>query len=303
VYRTIIVGFDGSDHARDALALATLLSGVTGARLIGASVYDSGPDMRAAYRTEWREEMRRIAEEALAEVGEEAERVTLDRSSAARGLHDLAELEHADLIVVGSSHRGRVGRVLAGSVAERLLHGAPCGVAIAPAGFAARDTGGLDAVAVGYDGSPQSKLALAGAAELARAARASIRILAVVEPPELPIAPTGRVHAPDEEVLATIRRELEAVVDEALTEVPPGGDASAEVITGVTDLLGEQEGVDLLVVGSRGYGPLRRTLLGSTSLTLVRHARYPLIVFPRGAHPPHDDDRAAAGGTRAGNAT
>jgi nucleotide-binding universal stress UspA family protein len=247
--------------------------------------------------------MRSIAEEALAEVGEEVERVTLDRSSAARGLHDLAELEDADLIVVGSSHRGRVGQVLAGSVAERLLHGAPCGVAIAPAGFAARDTGALHVVAVGYDRSPESKLALAGAGELARAARASLRILALVGPPELPLAPTGGVHAPDEEILATIRRELEAVVDEALTEVPPGVDASAEVITGVTDLLGEQEGVDLLVVGSRGYGPLRRTLLGSTSLTLVRHARYPLIVFPRGAHPPHDADRAAAGGARAGNAT
>jgi nucleotide-binding universal stress UspA family protein len=302
VYRTIIVGFDGSDHARYALALARLLSGVTGARLIAGSVYDSGPWMRAAYRSEWREEMRRIAEEALAEVGEEAERVTVDRSSAARGLHDLAEHEDADLIVVGSSHRGRVGRVLAGSVAERLLHGAPCGVAIAPAGYVARETGGLDVVAVGYDGSPESKVALAGAGELAGAARASVRILAVVEPPKPPRAPTGAVHAGAEEILATIRRALEAVVDEALTEVPPGVDASAEVITGVTDLLGEQEGVDRLVVGSRGYGPLRRTLLGSTSLTLVRHARYRLIVFPRGAHPPHDDDRSAAGAARAGNA-
>ena len=40
----------------------------------------------------------------------------------------------------------------------------------------------------------------------------------------------------------------------------------------------------LLVVGSRGYGPLRRVLLGSVSTELVRSAPCPLIVTPRGMH-------------------
>ena len=53
--------------------------------------------------------------------------------------------------------------------------------------------------------------------------------------------------------------------------------------------------VDLLVVGSRNYGPLRRLVLGSTSDYLERHARCSLLVLPRQA--PRAQDAAAAGAT------
>jgi nucleotide-binding universal stress UspA family protein len=295
MYRTIIVGFDDSDQARDALALGRLLSTVTGARVIAASVYDGGSGMREAYKREWRDEMHRGAEASLAEVGEWAESMAVDSSSAARGLHDLAEYEQADLIVVGSCHRGRIGRVLAGSVGERLLQGAPCGVAIAPKGFADREVATVGVVGVGYDGSPESKAALAGAVELARAAEASVRIVSLVNPPERPLAEERPVPAGEWSYLATIRRDLQTAVDEALAEFPPDVEVSAEVITGPTEALGEQEGVDLLVIGSRGYGPMPRALLGSTSIPLVRHANYPLIVFPRGAGAPSGHGQPAAG--------
>jgi nucleotide-binding universal stress UspA family protein len=295
MYRTIIVGFDGSDQARDALALGRQLSNATGARVIAASVYDGGTGMRAAHKREWADEMRRIAEAALTQVGEGVESVAVDSSSAGRGLHDLAEAEQADLIVVGSCHRGRIGRVLAGSVGERLLQGAPCGVAIAPRGFADHEASAVGVVGVGYDGSPESKAALAGAVELARAAGARVRIVSLVKPPERPLAEERPVPAGEWSYLATIRRDLQTAVDEALAEFPPDVEVSAEVITGPTEALGEQEGVDLLVIGSRGYGPMRRALLGSTSIPLVRHATYPLIVFPRGSGAPSGDGQATAG--------
>jgi nucleotide-binding universal stress UspA family protein len=66
--------------------------------------------MRAAYRREWHDEMRAAAEAALAEVGEFAESVTVDSSSAARGLHDLAEREQADLIVLISGKTEALGQ-------------------------------------------------------------------------------------------------------------------------------------------------------------------------------------------------
>ena len=45
----------------------------------------------------------------------------------------------------------------------------------------------------------------------------------------------------------------------------------------------EEHDVDLLVLGSRGYGPVRRVLLGGVSTALVRSARCPVMVVPRSA--------------------
>ncbi len=58
--------------------------------------------------------------------------------SASRALRDLAETEAADLVVLGSTGRGRFGQTFPGMTAERLLHGSPCAVAVAPLGY--RDT-------------------------------------------------------------------------------------------------------------------------------------------------------------------
>ena len=104
-------------------------------------------------------------------------------SSPARALHDTATSARADLIVVGSSHRGPVGRVLLGSVAERLLSGAPCAVAIAPRGYAGRQSRRLQRIVVAFDGSPEAHLALSTACALAGRTRGSVRALTVIEPP------------------------------------------------------------------------------------------------------------------------
>ena len=100
----------------------------------------------------------------------------------AEALRELVEEEGADAIVLGSTHRGPVGRIYPGSVAERLLHGAPCAVAVAPRGFAARAGGEPRVLAVGFDGSPESQAALELAGELAEAAEATLRVVAVHEP-------------------------------------------------------------------------------------------------------------------------
>ena len=61
-------------------------------------------------------------------------------------------------------------------------------------------------------------------------------------------------------------------------------ETSGAVVAGapVQALTTLSERVDLLVVGSRGWGPVRRILLGSTAVRLMREARCPLLVLPRG---------------------
>ena len=73
-------------------------------------------------------------------------------------LTEFAERERADVIVLGSTHREGLGRVLPGSVGERLLHGgAPCAVIVAPSGFADREQLEIETIGVGYDGRSESR--------------------------------------------------------------------------------------------------------------------------------------------------
>src|SRR6185436_12526898 len=109
-----------------------------------------------------RQDAEAALERAKADIGETTRMRTLAIAevSPAKGIQTVAAKEGASLIVIGSSGRGGTGRVLAGTTAERLLHGAPCPVAVAPAGYAATDHA-IATIAVGYDGSPESEAALA----------------------------------------------------------------------------------------------------------------------------------------------
>ncbi|MGZ6673649.1 MAG: universal stress protein, partial [Solirubrobacteraceae bacterium] len=160
-------------------------------------------------------------------------------------------------------------------------HGAPCPVLVAPRGH---DEHGreLRTIGVGFDGSPESRSALALAHEIAKAVGAGLRVIDVIAPSE-PGGPSPSDHA-DWAKRAHIRREeaedrLAAVLSELgeiATGALPSGDPASELAYAANDL-------DLLVTGSRGYGPVRRLVLGSTSTRLVHEAPCPVLVLTRGA--------------------
>lgn len=287
-YRRLIVGYDGSDHAADGLALAELLSDATGAELLVVAVacheFPYAPDAPE------REEMLRAqAEDMLVNAVPEGERVqtrVVSARSAAQGLQALAESENADALVIGSTHRGPIGRVLGGSVVERLLHGSPCPVAVAPVGYRDRTDRDLRLVACAFDGSDESLLAVQHAAYLARRAAAGLRLIAVHEPELIfgmeHISAAYSIEELAKYERARLARELETVA----TAVPPGVDVHQELLEGsAVEALAAaaDKGVDLLTVGSRSYGPVRRVLLGSVSSGLVRSSSAPVLVVPRGS--------------------
>jgi hypothetical protein len=138
-------------------------------------------------------------------------------TSAAAGLHRLAETLDADLVVVGSSHRGPLGRMLIGSTATRLLNGARCPVAAAPRGFATSEHPVLRVIGLGYDGSPESRVALEGAARLATdPAKAAPEITPA--PQATTISPVQRPARPRPQPDAPLRRSN----PRPPTSVPPG---------------------------------------------------------------------------------
>ncbi len=283
MFHRIIVGVDGTKRGRDALALARMLARETGASLVLASVYPAFH--RASHEERGRAEAETFiseAREALAGVSEVDHRAAA-ASSPARGLHDLAEAEGADLIVVGSSHRGAVGRVLPGSVGERLLHGAPCAVAVAPIGYWGNPDPRPRVIGVGYQPGRQADAALRAATELALHEGAALRLIAVVDGAGFG---TFGVHGGFghgyAEILGDLREETSACLTEALRALPPEVRAQGVLREGdvAAELVEQSQTLDLLVAGSRGYGPLGRAILGGVSSRVVREAACPVLVIP-----------------------
>jgi nucleotide-binding universal stress UspA family protein len=168
---------------------------------------------------------------------------------------------------------------VAGGEAERLLHGSPCPGAVVPAGGALDD---VRTVAVAYDGGEESRAALRTAGALARRLVARLVLVAAVDP--RPYGPTLAQSRPEAE--ATAREQAQRVLSQVVEGV--GGDLPVEsrVAVGPTSqalVQASTEDVDVLVMGSRGYGPVRSVLLGSVSRHVIAHASCPVIVVPRGA--------------------
>jgi nucleotide-binding universal stress UspA family protein len=218
--------------------------------------------------------------------------VRLRSTSAARALQELAEQEDAGLLVLGSARTSGVGRVLAGATAMQLLHGSPCPVAVTPLDWDAERPPAT--IGVAYVDSEEGLEALRGAHALARRLGAQLRVVTVVAHKERMHFETDPPIAPvvDKRDLVDVegehRLEAESQLRNVVADLDSGVPVEAEALVGdPAEVLRDfSEGLDLLVVGSRGYGPLRAVLLGSVSRRLMAEAHCPVIVVPRGVEAP-----------------
>jgi nucleotide-binding universal stress UspA family protein len=278
--RKILVGFDDSDESRDALAFAERLARLEDAALQVAVAGLFEPQVTTHAEEASAQRGRRAVFAAVTEqLGEDRrfEPTVIEGLPAARGLIVKAQEDEADLIVVGSTHRGRIGQVFPGSVGAQLLHGATCPVAIVPRGFRGNDREVRGVGGVAYDGSPEAGLALGEAVKLARRLQVKLSVIVV---------DTG-----DDSAATTLERGLAAVSDEV--------EAHGTVLTGdPTEVLIEAgDDLDFLALGSRGRGPLARTLLGSVAAHVCCGASCPVVVSPRPSVPGIEEARAAIVGS------
>jgi nucleotide-binding universal stress UspA family protein len=189
------------------------------------------------------------------------------------------------VIVIGSTRHGRHGRVQVGTLGGSLLSGVHCSVAVAPRGYAERKPD-VRRIGVGVDGSSESWRAVAAAGNLAKRAGAELRILSVMGKPHYVLG--GLLSPLDHEEYVKFKEwEWERVCAEATQRVPDGVASDPLLLHGEpADALAEAAAdLDLLVLGSRGYGPVKGTLLGSVSSRVMAAAASPVMVVPRGAGP------------------
>jgi nucleotide-binding universal stress UspA family protein len=297
MYRKLVVGYDGGEQGRDALALAAALRASAGT-VIAACVYPTG---------HWRGEQVELgladsARRTLAEAREQVDSDWLELRavrghSPAHGLHVLCEEAGADLAVVGSARHAYVGCVSPGSVGERLLNGSPCPVALAPNGYRS-EAAAPRVVGVAYDGSDEAAAALRAGAALASELAATLTIVTVVPPLEVfSSGALSRPHEGDDEIETFRREEFRHMLENAAKPLPDTLRTSTVLLEGrpADGIVGQaHEGLQLLVMGSRSYGPIRRVMQGSTAIEVMRVAPCPVIVIPREATRPSAGATATA---------
>ncbi len=283
----VVVGLDPERDDTAPLIVATSMARITGAPLIAIAVYPHDPITNAVSGGAVDADLRDAALARLETLtaGSDAELLVAGGPSAARVLHEEATRLGASLVVVGSTARGPLGRLAPGTTAERLTHGAPCPVAIVPAevpaDWAPRRVG------AGFIDLDDARIALRAAGAIAEAAGATMAVRTAVEPLAwMRSAVVDPYAVPGE--LESSKAAAQRALDRALEALPTGAHATGEAVEGkpVDALVALSEEVDLLVCGSRGYGPVRSVLLGGVTHALIRRAHCPVLVVPRSAERP-----------------
>lgn len=284
------MGYDGRSASDDALALAVQLAGLLDAKVLLVYAYDPATDSAPQGVRTGADSAQRAAKEILQRgmrslpYGVPADCVAVPRVPAAHVLQELAETESAALIVLGPTEFGPLSRLLVGSAAERLVQNAPCPVAVAPRDYRLGHAERIERIGVCWDGSPESEHALDFAGELAGEGPVGLYLYRVMQPLVLAYPST-----PDSEI--AYEESSTQAAEEALGRAR--NRVSARVVTSAKVLRGDpakqlsdqalSDKLHLLVLGSRGFGPLKRTLLGGVSDRVMRLAACPTLIVSRAA--------------------
>jgi nucleotide-binding universal stress UspA family protein len=286
--KPVVVGYDGGPGGADALALGVGWAEMLGSRAVVVVVYPGpvpiGPGL---FDVEWAADRRAEAQHVLDEARQLAATTDVEfravgSGSASHGLHDVAEELKASLIVLGSPPRPQT-RLLAATPGDRVIAGAPCPVSIPSPGWRDRTGRELRRVGVAFVPTPDGRGALRVAASFARRVGARLHVVTVVA--RAAEVMSYRIGEDVEQIYVAEAQEFQRAIEDAIAELASDVKASGEVLVGrdtvetLTDM--RDTAFDALFMGSRGYGPIRRVLLGGVSARLMRQLDVPAVVVPR----------------------
>jgi nucleotide-binding universal stress UspA family protein len=277
----ILLATDDSGDAELAATTAVSLAKSTGSELHVVHVWRPVPSVHfdALIRQEMEREAQEILDEQVKKIeglGATVAQAHLREGSTYEEIVAFAEKIEAGLIAVGSRGRGRIRRLLMGSISDALVRHATCPVVVVrwkPVVFPAK-------ILLATDASEEATLAFQTAADLSERTGSELHVIHVGEVPLVYHPERHGYGAEYEEHEREARQLLEAQVERikgAGVTVAQAhlrmGRADEEIV-----VLAEELGADLVAMGSRGLGGVRRGLMGSVSDSVVRHAHCPVLI-------------------------
>lgn len=286
----IIVGVDGSDASIEALRWAAYEATRRNVPMLIVSCYSVpvyGVQEADAFHTRedvamFEQGAATIVRQATELVAEIDPHVVVEVMTAlSQAAVAIAEAAGAgDEIVVGATgHSGFMDGLL-GSVATAVVHRSHVPVIVVPAKPVAAAALTMRKIVIGLDGSPASIAALDWAYEQALLAGAELTAVhgwIYPYPSERTVLSSARAQMQLDamEQLRTSLESLGVLLSNGPIQVHP----RLVEKSAVDALLDEANDADLIVIGSRGRGALRSSLLGSVSHSVAQHANCPVVII------------------------
>lgn len=288
---TIVVGVGTDDTRADAVALGAVTARLLGESLTLVHVHPPTIDYPSVGHVdaEWAAFLREQSDEALAAAADQltqlggsgsVDRRVVSARSISRGLMEVAEELGARAIVIGPGLRTHDGHVAMGSIAQSLLHGGTCAIAMAPEGYRDRAPRAIGRIVLGFQDTEESRNAVEVAHRFAQESETPIELLTVVSRATRIFSPRlGR--DPESAVMQTlVQREGEAQEKVQAQYGIPGVVVQGDTVEQAMCAF-DWHADDLFVLASSTAGPLQRVLLGDSSHKLVRASSSPVMVLPR----------------------
>lgn len=290
---TVVVGYRAGEVGLSGLHLAARIARTRGGSLVVATIVPrpwlapSIARVDAEYER-WAETLAaESAKEAagfLSELADGLEVVCLHRAhgSVPGGLIEVVDEVNADVLVLGSLPSGGRGHVLIGSTADWLLHASRVPVAISPRTYRSHD-GKLTRLTCAFSATPDGVEVVRRCLDIGERFGLPVRVITfavrgkTMYPPEVGIAV-------EDQVLQAWASQAQQILEQLRTDGIVSEDVALQVVSGRSwkDALEKadwQEG-EILALGTRPRGDIRRVFLGSRSTKIIRESSVPVLVLP-----------------------
>jgi len=279
-YKKILVAYDGSASAKNALIQAIKIAEAEGSWLKILSVaptYEGDLDITGV--RDIKEALRGPAKKFISEAKAIAEKsgaptviTNIEEGDPSEKIVSAAEEENCDLIVMGRRGLGRLERVLVGSVTARVIGFSKKDIIVVP-----QDSKiGYNDLIIATDGSASSNLVTERAIRFAKKYNSTLHVISVVDV-------TDEFLAEAPEILEKLILNSKKIVDNTLKNIQSydikadGIVKEGETYRSIINLAIEK-GSGMIFMGSRGRTGLKKLLLGSVAEKVIGHAPCPVFV-------------------------